>query len=321
MRDATLTAPAGTADSAQALEFVWLELTNQCNLQCLHCYSESTPNSTAKNLLTETRYEAIVTEAFELGCRHIQFIGGEPTLNKSLPRLISHARTCGYEFIEVFSNLVNLSASLLDVFVEHRVAVATSVYASAPELHDLITQTAGSHERTIRNIRRVLDCGLRLRVGVIAMEKNKAELESTFAFLRDLGVTNIGLDHVRGFGRAQARSTCSMEELCGKCAGNVLAIGPDGVVAPCIMSKYWSVGSVLNSPLRDVVSSEGLFQTRRGIAAATARKLGADQCYPECAPHDPNCGPNCSPNTQCTPCAPNAGRGCDPNGWCGPTGS
>jgi sulfatase maturation enzyme AslB (radical SAM superfamily) len=299
------------SSSSQVLDFLWLELTNQCNLNCLHCYSESSPRSTEKNLLEESDYLSLLTQAHALGCRRVQFIGGEPTLNKSLPALIGYADGIGFEFIEVFTNLVSLSDSLLDTFIRHRVAVATSVYASEPGLHDLITQAPGSHQKTIANIQRILNAGLPLRASIIAMEENKNAIDATTELLRGLGVTNIGRDRVRGFGRAQADSSCSMGDLCGNCANNILAIGPDGVAAPCIMSKHWSVGSVLDTPLRQIAMSDGLYETRRRIAEATAAN------YEPCQP-DQSCMPNCSPSASCIPCAPNAGQPCEPNRWCNP---
>jgi len=311
----TVPTPGNNVPEASPLDFVWMELTNQCNLQCLHCYSESTPRSTERNLLSENEYLSLIAEAHELGCRQLQFIGGEPTLNKSLPRLIAYADEIGYDFIEVFTNLVALSDSLLDIFGRHRVSIATSVYAGTPELHDLITQTPGSHKKTIFNIARLLSASLPVRVGVIAMEQNKNAIDSTFEFLRELGVTNIGLDQVRSFGRAQAEKSCSMDNLCGNCANNILAIGPDGTVAPCIMSKEWSVGSVLRTPLKQIAASESLLATRRRIADATSVKAGGP--YP-CQP-DQSCMPNCAPSSHCSPCSPNAGQPCQPNRWCNPT--
>jgi MoaA/NifB/PqqE/SkfB family radical SAM enzyme len=306
MESAIRTNHNNTADG-HALDFVWFELTNQCNLRCVHCYSESSPTSTEGDLLNEDQYLNLIMEAGELGCRQLQFIGGEPTLNKSLPRLIAHAHQLGYEFIEVFSNLNSLSDSLLGVFVKYRVAIATSVYASVPELHDGITQTAGSHGRTTSNIQRVLQSGLPIRVSVIAMDQNEAAIDATIEYLRALGISNVGLDHVRGFGRAGKGTACSMGDLCGNCATNILAIGPDGRVAPCIMSKQWSVGSVLNAHLTEIAGSERLFLTRRRIADATADKSRKRECEPDC-----------SPNTNCQPCAPNGGHKCIPNGNCQP---
>lgn len=300
--------------AALPLDFLWLELTNQCNLKCLHCYSESSPRSTERDLLRTDKHLELLAEAFALGCRRVQFIGGEPTLNKSLPSLINHAYHLGYEFIEVFTNLVSVNDDLLDTFVQCRVAVATSVYASTPALHDVVTQTLGSHRRTISNLRRVLTRGLRLRVGVIAMEENKTVIDATIQWLRDLGVTQIGIDPVRHFGRAQKQNPCSMENLCGNCANNILAIGPDGIVAPCIMSKEWAVGSVLSAPLSEIARSEILVRTRRRIKAATVKAQGPYPCQPDSA-----CMPNCNPSYNCIPCAPNGSQPCEPNRWCDPS--
>ena len=55
--------------------FLWLELTNRCNLQCTHCYAESGPDADVSNQLSVGEYEHLLREAFELGCRKVQFIG------------------------------------------------------------------------------------------------------------------------------------------------------------------------------------------------------------------------------------------------------
>jgi len=51
------------------------ELTNRCNLQCTHCYAESGPDADVSNQLSVGEYEHLLREAFELGCRKVQFIG------------------------------------------------------------------------------------------------------------------------------------------------------------------------------------------------------------------------------------------------------
>ncbi|EPA97882.1 hypothetical protein PG5_16110 [Pseudomonas sp. G5(2012)] len=301
--------------SSSPLEFLWLELTNRCNLQCTHCYSSSSPYSGELDVLTAGDYIRLLNESYELGCRQVQFIGGEPTLNKALPSLIEHASNIGYEFIEVFTNLLHLSDELISLFQKHRIAVATSFYSRNSLTHDSITKSPGSFNRTTTNIRKVLSAGVGLRVGIVEMEENSGELEATMHYLNALGITDIGHDHVRGFGRAQPGEKCSMENLCGRCAEGVLAIGPDGVVAPCIMSKSWPVGSILGNALEDVVGSETLSLVRQQIAQATSNNAF---CQPDCGPNNKECMPECGPSRQCPPCGPNAGQKCEPNRNCSP---
>jgi MoaA/NifB/PqqE/SkfB family radical SAM enzyme len=61
--------------TSKTLDFLWLELTNRCNLRCVHCYTESHPLSGDRDILTANDYDRLMREAYELGCRKMQFIG------------------------------------------------------------------------------------------------------------------------------------------------------------------------------------------------------------------------------------------------------
>ncbi len=311
VQNLTETVPAKTP-----IDFLWLELTNQCNLQCTHCYAESGPQE-QKGTLSAAEYARLIADAFELGCRRVQFIGGEPTLNRDLQSFITMAHDLGYEFIEVFTNLTRLSEELVECFKRHRVHIATSVYASAPASHDLITQVPGSFDKTKHSIQRLIKAGIPVRASIVEMAVNSGQTESTTSFLRELGVTSVGVDRLRRFGRgAECERAGDMTELCGNCANGTLCISPNGEVSPCIMSKQWKVGSVSNAPLSEVVNSAFLRETRQRIydAVLVDRPIGADcppvpNCSPNCAPY---CGPGCNP--RCGPtCNPQCGPSCRPS--------
>jgi sulfatase maturation enzyme AslB (radical SAM superfamily) len=300
-----------------ALQFLWVELTNQCNLQCSHCYAESGPKTSNKNALSSAQYRQVIFDAYENGCREIQFIGGEPTLNPDLPALIHFCSDLGYTFIEVFTNLTRLSDELLTCCKQNGVHIATSVYASEPEIHDSITHLAGSFSSTVRNIRRLSEAGIPIRAGIIEMLENTGQVESTTRFLNGLGVQKIGTDRVRHFGRGGTSGQGDMRELCGQCADNILCVGSDGKVSPCIMSKLWSVGSLLDSPLNELMCSAKLTRIRSEIYEATRprSKDGSQQVvHAICDPK--TCGPysTCTPTTGPGPCAPSGCTPCFPKG-------
>jgi sulfatase maturation enzyme AslB (radical SAM superfamily) len=321
----TLEEPRGVA--VPEVDFLWLELTNRCNLRCVHCYAESGPEAAASDRLGKADYERLIDEGYELGCRRIQFIGGEPTLNHDLPDLIARARERGYEIVEVYTNLTHLPDTLLECFRRHEVSVATSFYSARPDVHYAITKVRGCFDRTVRNIRRVLEAKIPLRAGIIEMDENRGLVDEAVEFLRRLGVEHVGVDRVRKFGRAGEDDEWAMTELCGNCAGRTLCVGPDGAVSPCIMSKAWSVGSVLESSLAELSQSPRLGEVRgsiyrAGVAprSATAATEGVQHGNPivNCGPCEPqggtNCNPWCHPGQQCIPCAPNGSNPCIPNG-------
>ncbi len=159
--------------TGQGLNFLWLELTSRCNLRCIHCYAESSPHPQRPDILTRIDYLKLIDSAALLGYRKIQFIGGEPTIVRELPEYIFHAKHNGFEFIEVFTNATRISDSLLSCFVDNNVAVATSFYDHKSEIHDTITKKLGSHRLTVNTIKRVIDFGLDIRVGVIIMNENR----------------------------------------------------------------------------------------------------------------------------------------------------
>jgi sulfatase maturation enzyme AslB (radical SAM superfamily) len=295
---------------ASGLDFLWLELTNQCNLQCVHCYAESGPRTGNRDTLEKQDYISLLDEAYDLGCRRVQFIGGEPTLNHDLESLIVHAAEKGFDLIEVFTNLTRLTEPLAVLFKTRRVHVATSVYANVAGIHDRITTVPGSFARTVANLKKLVAAGVPVRAGLIQMEENQHIVDETLAFLRGLGVWNAGFDGLRKIGRGACSAESDMSELCGQCAGAKLCVGPDGLVSPCIMSKAWSVGSLSETTLSEIVCSEKLSMTRSAIYHAVQSKTNENigECNPQyCGP-----GSTCPPATGPGPCGPSGCHICHP---------
>jgi MoaA/NifB/PqqE/SkfB family radical SAM enzyme len=302
------------------LDFLWIELTTQCNLECIHCYCNSGPTVVTKTSLSLAERMSLIDAAAKLGCKQVQFIGGEPTLSKDLSSLIAHTRLRGID-VEVFTNATHISDEFLQCLRDHNVSIATSFYCDDALIHDSITKSKGSHARTVANIQRIVGAGLKLRVGVIGMTQNKHRLSQTEAFLRALGVTQIGTDMMRNLGRAASRSmsdTESMRELCGHCGNGRLAITPDGIVYPCVMSRNWPVGSLLNESLDDSLRAPLLQAFRDALAEAKQRIHPVTQCFPEEDVTVPRCYPDdpCSPKNPCwpdkPPCSPDR-PGCLPD--------
>jgi uncharacterized Fe-S cluster-containing radical SAM superfamily protein len=334
----------------KALEFLWLELTNKCNRECKHCYAMSSP-SWEGDTLTPDDYTNLIREAHSLGCRQIQFIGGEPTIVKELPEYIRLARWLDYQFIELYTNGVRMPPGLLPLIKEAGVNVAISFYSRQPDIMDKIMGAKGSHEKVLATIQAVRDAGVPLRIGIIEMEENAGLGEDTKRFLAEHGVYNAGIDHIRPFGRGnrftEKENPC--DGLCGQCWKGKACVTAEGKVLPCIMSRDRSLhlGDLNTSTLSEIVVRPHTKEVRGRILLETMRPTRQacwpdQQCWPNMAcPPDkgmharpvsmecrPVCGPVCHPSF-CQPyCEPSCGphphmevqsvnmEFCDPN--CGP---
>ena len=154
------------------LRFLWLEITGKCNLSCTHCYADSGPHVDLHGRMSYGDWARILDEAAELGCRKVQFIGGEPTLHPRLDDLVDHANHRGFEFIEVFTNATRMEPRRIGCFQRNHVHIATSFYSDDPAVHEEITLGKGSWRRTVDGIASVLAAKLPIRVGVIETDKN-----------------------------------------------------------------------------------------------------------------------------------------------------
>jgi len=282
--------PVASKPGLASLDFLWLELTGRCNLECVHCYADSSPQIALVQGMCYEKWKDVLKEAFALGCRKVQFIGGEPTLHPNLLQLISYARMIGYEFLEVYTNGTFLSDEMLEIFRDHDVCLAFSVYSSGAEVHDRITRREGSHNRTIKNIRRAIGYGIPVRAAIIEMPENTDDVEAAKKMLEGLNIALIETDHLRGVGRGKSNSHSkeTLQELCGACWRGQLAIDAQGNVFPCVFSRFCKIGNV-SSGLRSMLHDEKLHTFRQQVRESFEMDgLERGMCKPNCAPYDTN---------------------------------
>lgn len=308
----TLTEKSLHTHSADGLKFVWLEITGKCQLECVHCYAESGPKG-SHGAMTTADWFQVIDECSGLGVQMVQFIGGEPTLHPDLPRLVEHALAFGLE-VEVFSNLVHVSARMWDTFTRPGVRLACSWYSTDPKQHLLITKR-NTHARTKANITKAIVHGIPLRAGIIGMLDDQ-NVKAATAELEALGVADVGVDHLRQVGRGIRDRDATVAELCGNCGDGILAIGPDGAVWPCVFTRWMPVGNVQDSSIAEVLAGNTLAERTAELQDAFgAHPSGCNpNCNPTCEPNrcSPTCAPACSP-ARCHPtCAPSCGPSCNP---------
>lgn len=256
------------------LNFAWLELTQSCGNRCIHCY-EGEKHVEASNPLSYNEWKKVLTELSKLGCKQIQFIGGEPTLYKGLPGLLNHARKVGMTGITVFTNLYEISDELIATIKKNSVKIHFSIYGSNAEVHDAITQVKGSFMKLLNNIKRLKDARVKADAYIIMMKENEHDRENIYALLKELDIVNIRCDEIRKvyggcqekhlvtrslmnrtspnfscskayFDKAYCHNTCWY----GKCV-----VSTDGSVYPCIFERVIKYGNIRETTLTNIIQS------------------------------------------------------------------
>lgn len=299
----------------EQLDFIWLELTARCNLECVHCYADSSPERPLSEGMTLQDWIGALNQAAALGCKKVQFIGGEPTLHPGLPRLIEHARSIGYEQVCVYTNGTHFTETLKEVFLANRVSLAFSVYGSSGEVHDQVTQRKGSFAKTDRALRWAVQAGLAIRAGVIEMAANSHDVHQSEQMLHEAGVNLVHVDRLRGLGRgSQERPPQSkLKELCGRCGNGKVCVSSNGEIYPCVFARFAALGHIKEEGLATVFGGQSLQEFRGALIDAHGAALQVDSRSNRNAPLDHHGALACSPEQPAPPCSPEIDPGpCNP---------
>ncbi|MBD3282421.1 MAG: radical SAM protein [Candidatus Portnoybacteria bacterium] len=262
------------------LEFIWLEITARCNQRCVHCYLGNNPVVFEKNRMKQKDWTNVIKQAYELGCRRLQFIGGEPFLDyKNLFKLILISKKIGHEFIEVFTNATLLNDDKINFLASNQINIAVSVYGMNPKIHDQVTRTSNSFLKTIENIKKMTAKNIKTRVAIVGLSLNDNCISKTISLLSSIGIKNIKVDPIRPIGHGCSKDLISVElfkkqrrlkpefpkctlekfqrAIYGhNCFSKNLCIKSDGGVIPCVMEREVVLGNVFNSSIQEILSSK-----------------------------------------------------------------
>lgn len=284
-----------TPDAPTRPGMIWLDLTRQCQLQCTHCYNESGPGGD-HGTMTLTDWLRTVDQAADTGTRHVQLIGGEPTLHPNAPEITGHALNLGLS-VEVYSNLVHVTDAWWTLLQQPGMCLATSYYSHDPAQHNAMTGRPASHRHTRRNLVKALSLGISTRASIITTDGTG--VEETRNELETLGVTRIDIDHVRPYGRSNPAPKPDCKGLCGACGDNRASVAPDGTVSPCVFTTWMPTGNVRGEELATILSGTAMADARATIRAAKGDNDDGKVFVP-CSPDKDICKPG-GPPSECDP--------------------
>ena len=156
----------------RSLHTLWFNTGTLCNIECIHCYIESSPVNDRLAYITRAEVAAYLSEiaGLELPTREIGFTGGEPFLNPELPGMIEDAVKCGFEVL-VLTNAMQpmmrpqVREALLRIRDTHgdRITLRVSIDHHTPELHDA-ERGRGSFDKTLQGVRWLVEHEFRISV-------------------------------------------------------------------------------------------------------------------------------------------------------------
>lgn len=256
----------------RCLDFAWIELTNICNLRCIHCYNEHAQCS--KVFLSFEDFKWTVDQLCSIGIEKIQLIGGEPFLiNKdTLFRMMDYlsSRVKGFE---LFTNGTVATEEDWEIIRKRypNVSVATSLHSYIKEEHEKVTHIKDSYSKTVNTLHILKELKIPYRfvgtyiAGINIGEDAEIGMPSRRDFVRLSGRANLTLynddllqkriitEKTLHSGDLRKTLKSIYEE---NCFSTHLYIGADMNVYPCPMERRICHGNLRGNRLEDILKPQ-----------------------------------------------------------------
>ncbi len=171
---------------------VVIELTNRCNLSCIHCYES---RHGGKNELSWPVFENIVLSAKKFGIKEFAFTGGEPTLYRHFIKCLQLASMYDYKFGFVSNGwaLKRILQPLLEL--RHNLQNITfSLDGATRETHDSV-RGKGSFNHLLQSVSICIAKGLPFNFNSVLTSANYKEVEETVSLATALGCQGVRFGH------------------------------------------------------------------------------------------------------------------------------
>ena len=263
-----------------SFDLVWLEVTQCCNLKCIHCY-EGCRHVSSPRKLSKRQWFEIIDQIAELGSENVVVIGGEPSCSRITPEIIEYLAQKKLR-TTVITNGVAIGRRLRRAIVSNKVKVRISIYGHCAEVHDRVTGVSGSFQKTMDSVAYFLSHNVRVDANVVLMRENEQHLHEIEEHLKSIGVTGYKFDVIRSvFAGTQSAHSPETEEVLrlGRlsrprfkisekqflnamhrhpCWNRKVSVGEDGKVMPCVFARNIIVGDLRKQRLCDICNSKEL---------------------------------------------------------------
>ena len=190
---------------------IW-EVTQACDLACVHCRASAQPNRDPLELSTEEG-KRLIDQIAALEVPVFVLTGGDPIKRPDLFELIAHARNMGVRVSLTPSATPLLKRDVVFRLKEAGLArMAVSMDGACAETHDAFRGMSGSFARTLDAVRWANEAGLPVQINTTFSRRNIGELEQIVALMEQLKITLWSVFFLVPTGRGKLNDLLSADE-------------------------------------------------------------------------------------------------------------
>lgn len=178
-----------------------IELTNACNLKCIHCYGGFGDKSEFMSI--DDVYK-VLDELNDMGVMVIELTGGEISMHPNFNEIITYALSLDFNRISLLTNGVKLEQSTLELIIENkdRIFIQIDFQSFDDKYLEWFTKRKNTLNSITHNIKVLANHQVPMRIATMVTNRNMMELEKIADWVHGLGIKLWGLGLVIPLGRA-----------------------------------------------------------------------------------------------------------------------
>lgn len=190
---------------------IW-ELTQACDLACVHCRAGAQPYRNPLELSTEEGF-ALIDQICEFGSPLLVFTGGDPIKRPDVYDLIRYASDRGLRVAMTPSGTPLMTREVVQQLKDAGLSrLAVSLDGASADLHDRFRQVSGSFEWTMNAIAYAHEVGLPVQINTTMTRYNLADFPNLVQKMIDLKIALWSVFFLVPTGRGQEDDMLTAEE-------------------------------------------------------------------------------------------------------------
>ena len=184
------------------LTYLFVELTDRCNLSCLHCGSSCGDNQ-GRVLDTELLLRVLdeVAEDFEPHTVMICLTGGEPLLHPDFFTIAERIHLLGFPW-GITTNGTLINAACAEKMTALGLGSVTVSLDGLEGTHDALRRTKGCFQKVLKAVEHLHSAGIKVQITSVIHSRNYHELEPLYELIRMLKVESWRVINIEPIGRA-----------------------------------------------------------------------------------------------------------------------
>ncbi|GAB1411170.1 12,18-didecarboxysiroheme deacetylase [Desulfovibrionales bacterium] len=178
---------------------VW-NMTQRCNLKCVHCYAHAVEPSNHKDPISTDQAKTIIDDLAQFGAPVMLFSGGEPLVREDLVDLAKYATSKGMRAV-ISTNGTLITKAKARELKEVGLSYVGISLDGAEAVHDQFRAVPGAYKMALKGVENCQAEGLKVGLRFTINKRNAQEVPHLFDLIEQLEVPRICFYHLVYSGR------------------------------------------------------------------------------------------------------------------------